>query len=59
MNLKVNGHYLIFVREVETRVSDRDVPEAIIHLPIYMCLTCGYEGFTPELFPCDDGYIIK
>lgn len=57
MDNNVNGHCLVFIREVETRVSDRDVPEAIIQLPIYMCLNCKYEGFTPELFPCDDGYV--
>ena len=49
-----NPHRLLFIRDVETRVGDRDIPKDKIILPLYRCLNCGWEGFAPTVYGCSD-----
>lgn len=48
-------HKIYIIKHVVTRVSDRDVPEAHIKLPLYGCRNCDWEGYAPVAYnTCDD-----
>ncbi len=54
MNNQPDPHKLVFIRMVETRVSDKDIPEAKIIIPLYMCLNCEWEGFSSIAYDCNN-----
>ena len=49
-----NPHKIINLGMVETRVADKDLPSALITLPLYRCENCGWEGFAPAAYGCSD-----
>ena len=48
-----NPHKLVS-EMVETRVGDCDIPEHKVMMPYYKCINCGWTGFAPQLFGCDN-----